>query len=231
MQCCRLVARSAPAGRTRHLPCEDLHRHRHDDAFAAVVLAGGYVEAGDTGRHRVEAGDVVLHRAFEHHLDRFDARGAEVLVLPLARAWEGPARGRVADPEALARCAERDGAEAVRRLMETLTGTTAAPIDWPDLLARDLRGDPSLSLGDWARARGLHLASLSRGFRQVYGVTPQGFRLAQRTLRAIEALGRSREPLGAVAHDCGFADQAHMTRAVARLTGVTPSALRRAMTG
>jgi AraC-like DNA-binding protein len=29
-----------------------------------------------------------------------------------------------------------------------------------------------------------------------------------------------------VAQDCGFADQAHMTRAVVKLTGTTPSALR-----
>ena len=231
MACCCPVSRPSPAGRTRHQPCEDLDRHRHDYAFVAVVLAGGYVEAGDTGRHRVEPGDALFHRAFEHHLDRFDARGAEVLVLPLAREWQGPTRGRVADPDALARCAERDGAEAGQRLMETLTAAAPAPIDWPDLLARDLRGDPSLCLGDWARARGLHLASLSRGFRQLYGVTPQGFRLAQRVHRAIEALARSPEPLGALALDCGFADQAHMTRAVASLTGVTPAALRRAMTG
>jgi hypothetical protein len=30
-----------------------------------VVLAGGYVEAGDQGRMRVAAGHVLLHRAYE----------------------------------------------------------------------------------------------------------------------------------------------------------------------
>ena len=65
----------------RHAPRESLPRHLHDHAFAAVVLSGGYVEAGDTGRHWMEAGDVLLHQSWESHLDRFDGRGAEVLVL------------------------------------------------------------------------------------------------------------------------------------------------------
>ena len=33
--------------------------------FATVVLADHYVEAGDTGRHRVEPGDVLPHRGYE----------------------------------------------------------------------------------------------------------------------------------------------------------------------
>ena len=44
----------------QHSPCEQLPRHPHDEAFAAVLLSGGYVEAGDTGRHRLEPGDVVV---------------------------------------------------------------------------------------------------------------------------------------------------------------------------
>ena len=217
------AARPAEAGRMRHAPSENLPRHRHDEAFAAIVLSGGYVEAGDTGRHRCEPGDVVLHRACEHHLDRFDRAGAEVLVLPLPLFWSAPALGRVADPDRLARLAERD-----ETLMDEVEAKPASPADWPDLLAQALRADPALCLSAWARGTGLHLGSVSRGFRQVFGVTPAAYRLAQRAQHAIDALLRTDAPLSAVAFDCGFADQAHMSRAVLRVANLTPGALRRA---
>lgn len=221
-------ARPADAGRMRHGASENLPRHRHDEGFAAVVLSGGYVEAGDTGRHRTEPGDVLLHRPCEHHLDRFDRRGAEVLVLPLGHHWTGPIHGRLADPDALVRLAEVDPHQAAARLLAELSPKPGPASDWPDLLARALRADPSLGLADWARASGLHLGSLSRGFRQVFGVTPAAYRLTQRAHRAIDALLRTAAPLSAIAHDCGFADQAHMTRAVHAAAGASPAALRRA---
>jgi AraC-like DNA-binding protein len=203
-----------------------LARHRHDHAFIALVLSGGYVEAGDTGRHEVGPGDVVVHRPFESHLDRFDARGAEVLVLPLPADWDAPVRSRAADPDAVVRAAERSTMEATDLLLQALVPTAHAAADWPDLLAHALRTDPSLKLEDWAEAAGLHAASVSRGFRQVFAVTPAAFRLVQRGHQAIAAITRTPAPLAAVAQDCGFADQAHMTRAVVQLSGATPSALR-----
>ena len=192
------------------------------------MLKGGYVEAGDTGRHRVEAGDVVVHRPFESHLDQFDARGAEVLVLPLPSGWRGPVRGRAAEPDVIVRTAERSPEDAAALLMDGLQPAASQPADWPDLLAQALCADPSLKLEAWAETAGLHPASVSRGFRQVFAVTPAAFRIAQRAHLAVAALAHTSAPLAAVAQDCGFADQAHMTRAVAKLTGTTPSALREA---
>jgi AraC-like DNA-binding protein len=209
----------------RHPPGELLARHPHGRAFATLVLSGGYVEAGDTGRHRVQAGDVLLHQAWESHRDRFGDRGAEVLVLAIADVDASRPAGRVADPDAIVRLAERDAA-AGRALLAQLEAKSAAD-DWPDALAERLGGDPDLCLGDWASARGLRLGSVSRGFKQVYGVAPLRFRLVQRTRRAIAALRRAADPLSQVALDCGFADQAHMCRAIRSLTGMTPAALRR----
>jgi AraC-like DNA-binding protein len=212
----------------RHAPRETLPRHLHDHAFAAVVLSGGYVEAGDTGRHWMEAGDVLLHQAWESHLDRFDGRGAEVLVLEIADEDVRHLHGRIADPDALARLAERDRDEASRGMLAELRPKTATPGDWPDLLAQALNDDPGLCLGGWALERGLHLGSISRGFRQVFGMAPVGYRLVQRTRRAIAAVRSSPEPLSFIAQDCGFADQAHMSRAIRTLAHTTPAALRRA---
>jgi AraC-like DNA-binding protein len=223
-----LSARPIGAGRLRHAPGENLPRHGHDRAFAALVLAGGYVEAGDTGRHRLEAGDVLVHREYEGHLDRFDARGAEVLILPIPEEWDGPCHGRVADMDSIARAAEKNAAAAAVLLREGMTPQRPGAIDWPELLAQSLRSNPALELGEWAATIGVHKGSLSRGFRLVFGMTPEAFRLVQRTHRAITVLARGPESLAVIAQDCGFADQAHMTRSVARLTGATPARLRRA---
>jgi len=220
-------ARATPRGRVRHSPREQLPRHPHHDAFAAVVLSGGYIEAGDTGRHRLEPGDVVLHRAWESHLDRFDRRGAEVLLLTVDNRDAARISGRIADPDALVRVAEQDPVDAARQLMADLIPKPAIVNDWPDLLADALRVDPALALRAWAREHGLHIGSISRGFRQVFDMTPLAFRLVQRTWRAIEAIQGDGQPLYLVAQDCGFADQAHMSRAIRGLVGTTPSALRK----
>lgn len=212
----------------RHQPREHLPRHPHDHGFAALLLSGSYVEAGDTGRHRVEPGDVLLHRSWESHLDGFDACGAEVLVFALEDEASMPVLGRIADPDLLVRLAERDPVEALQAFRTALVPLEPTALDWPDLLAQALRADPSLCLGEWAEGAGLHQGSVSRGFRQVFGLTPVAFRLIQRTRRAVDAVLATREPLSAIALDCGFADQAHMTRAVVRLAQASPAVLRRA---
>lgn len=210
----------------RHAPCESLPRHCHREAFATVVLAGGYDEAGDTGRHRVRAGDVIFHRPFESHLDRFHGPGAEVLVLAVPDGWQGPTIGSIVDPDTIVRTSEKEPAEALELLIQSVSERCDQPQDWPDALAAALRADPSLSLEDWAQSAGLHPGSLSRGFARVFGMSPAAYRLVQRTRRAIDALVGSRIPLSLVAADCGFADQAHMSRAVARVVGAPPAFLR-----
>jgi AraC-like DNA-binding protein len=212
--------------RTLHAPNAVLPRHQHAAGFAALVLRGRYAEAGDTGCHRVEPGDVLVHHAYESHVDRFDARGAEVLVVALPDAWRGPLLGRLRDADAIVRAAERDARVAACMIERIVEPRSDVPDDWPDALARTLRRDPDTRLDAWAEAMGLHPGSVSRGFRQVFGVTPASFRRVARTLRAVRALRLTRAPLGAIAYDCGFADQAHMTRAVAQLTRRSPARLR-----
>jgi AraC-like DNA-binding protein len=98
--------------------------------------------------------------------------------------------------------------------------------DWPDLLAADLLDAPDLPLAKWAEQRGLHPASLSRGFRQQFEVTPAQFRLTARTRRAIDRVIETSTTLATIAVAEGFADQAHMTRSIMRQTGRSPRALR-----
>ncbi|MEO7688306.1 MAG: AraC family transcriptional regulator [Sphingomonas sp.] len=217
----------------RHAASAALDRHCHHDPFITLVLSGGYVEAGDEGRRRVGPGDVLLHRAFESHLDRFDNSGAEVLVLPLTTALANvaPLAGTIADPDFIVRLAEKQPASAARRLLDVIQPRAAIFDDWPDRLATDLGRLAPFSLGDWADQAGLRAETVSRGFRRAYGTSPKAFRATARARAAFAAIGSPGCNLSFVAADLGFADQAHMTHAVTSLTGSAPASWRRASTG
>ena len=217
----RLVA--AGAEMERAWSNQRIPRHHHADAYAALVVRGGYVEAGDRGRISAKAGDVLFHSAFEGHSDHVGAIGAEILNLPLERS---PAHGfgRCADPDAVARVAMTDSIAAASLLLETTRELPVEAMDWPDILALALRRDPSLRLDRWADQLGLPAGSVSRGFRLAYGLSPKRFRLEQRAAAAARRI-RSGTALADAAFATGFADQPHMTRAIGNLFGCTPGHL------
>lgn len=227
----RSTALQGLPGLHQQLPArQQLHRHRHLDAYAAVVLAGGYEEAGDHGRRLLGPGDVVLHAAFGAHGNRVGRRGARLLNLPITGPVPGLAEGfaSVPDPDALARLAGRDLQAAAQALQQGLQPLPAALQDWPDLLARDLVEQPGLALAAWARQHGLAAETLSRGFVRVFGVTPRRWRFEARARRALQGLqAMDSGSLAGLALDAGFADQAHLTHAVVALTGHPPGHWRR----
>ncbi len=202
-----------------------LQRHRHRSAYAALVLAGGYVEAGDRGRFEARTGQVLIHGAWESHMDAVSREGAVVLNLALTGEVAFGA-GVVADPDAVARAAQRDLFEAGVLVRETIRPLDPALNDWPDILAGALRRDPDTALEVWAEGAGLAPATVSRGFRRAFGVSPRRYRAEQRALKAARMLVDRDDPPAALAAELGFFDQAHMTRAVAALTGLTPGRLR-----
>ena len=209
----------------RHAADERLPRHRHAEGYVAVVLGGGYEEAGDEGRFAARPGMVVVHGCWTAHLDRFSARGAEVLNLPIVPGL-APGAGTIDDPDTAVRLAERDPGAAAAFVAERFRMGADRHTDWPDLLASALRADPDLAITPWARDVGLDPASVSRGFARAYGTSPKRFRLEARTRRAVAALSGWRGTLADLAADQGFADQAHLARAVAAMTGVPPVRLR-----
>ncbi|MBY8826419.1 helix-turn-helix domain-containing protein [Sphingomonas colocasiae] len=202
-----------------------LPRHRHATGYVAVVLAGGYVEAGDRGRWLAGPGTVIVHGAHEAHCDAFQAGETIVLNLPALPTFERGA-GLIDDPDRAMRLAERDPAAATAFVAGHLRPGARRFADWPDLLADAMGGDPALSITDWADAMGLSPASVSRGFHRAFGVSPKRFRMEVRVRRALRAITRTDEPLAELAADLGFADQAHMTRALRSITGTTPAGLR-----
>jgi AraC-like DNA-binding protein len=209
-----------------------LGRHVHVKAYASLVLSSGYEEAGDHGRFTVEAGDVIFHGQFEAHLDRFPETGAAVLNLPLPVGYScTPGVARLADPDTVARVAERNWRDAVELVCSLATTSTLQPADWPDELAAALTRNPSLKLSRWAGANGIAPWAVSRGFGLVFGVSPETFRARARAHHALKRIRDTHAPLASIAVELGFADQSHMTRSVKQLTGITPQAWRSAANG
>jgi AraC-like DNA-binding protein len=204
-----------------------LPRHRHLHAYAALVLTGGYEECGSRGRFRVGPGDVLLHDAFDAHLNRFRGTGAQVLNLVIESSTANFTLARVSDPDTIARTAERDAPAAAIQLRSQLCELKSVARDWMDLLAFDLLDDPNRRLDEWAARHDLASETLSRGFAKVFGVTPATFRSEARSRRALAMITDGGAPLAAVAAETGFADQSHMSRAVRSLTGLPPFAWRR----
>ena len=202
-------------------------RHSHEQAYAAIVFSGGYEEAGDHGRFWAATGDVILHDRFEAHINRFSGSGAVVLNLPLSDRYSFlPGRASMADPDFLIRIAEKNKAQAAELLLSTLTVSQTGFADWPDELAAALMENASLSLSLWGESRGLTPWAVSRGFMQVFGVSPSTFRARTRARNAWKAIKSGKEPLAHIAVDLGFSDQPHMTRSVKQLTGIGPRAWR-----
>lgn len=214
------------SGREQLAPGAHVSRHGHEGAYAAIVLSGGYEEAGDGGRWQVGPGDVLIHAGFAAHQDRVGGAGCRLLNLPLSGPPSVDGAFAITDPDAIVRLAEVDAMAAAEALLAQPRRPLPAQADWPDLLAAQLDDLTPVRLGDWARGMGLAAESVSRGFRRVYGVSPRRYRLEARIRQALRCLD-GEQGLAALAQECGFADQAHLTRAVSQLTGRSPGRWRR----
>lgn len=202
----------------------DIARHHHREPYATLVLAGGYEEAGDAGRIAAREGEILLHGPFSAHRDRISARRTVVLDLPLpfdGRDW--PASAHIADPDRIVRLAERDPVEAIAALLDGLAPAFAAEEgDLPDRLSAALRTAEAPRIGEWAATHGQSREHISRSFEKLYGVSPAAYRADCRVKRAWRMIVASDESLAGIAVEAGYADQAHLTRAVTKLTGVSP---------
>jgi AraC-like DNA-binding protein len=90
------------------------------------------------------------------------------------------------------------------------------------------RWNERVPLAEVAAAAGLSRFELVRRFHAQTGMTPHAFRTNLRIARA-RALLAAGEPPAVVAAECGFADQAHLTRTFRRVVGVTPARYARAV--
>lgn len=83
-----------------------------------------------------------------------------------------------------------------------------------------------VSLDDLARLAGISKFHLSRAFRNTMGLSPHAYVMQRRLAKALWLIKGSHTTLSQVARACGFADQAHLSRAFKARFGQQPSAAR-----
>ena len=85
-----------------------------------------------------------------------------------------------------------------------------------------------ISLRELANECRLLVSHFATAFRRTTGESPHRWLMKRRVEAAKEMLLSSELPLSAIALDCGFADQSHLTRVFTVMVGAPPGVWRRA---
>lgn len=231
-----------------------LDRHVHERPIVCVMLEGSFDHVRDRRTHECTPGTVVIEPAGDPHGNRIQRAGARVLVVEpesrddlrqsLGGVLERPAYfrhpGIVDRARSLAReLSARDAAAPLAleagalellalaaRLKAHGGGAEPAWLRRAREMVED-RFREHIQLSELAREAGVHPAHLSRVFRLRYRESIAARIRRLRTEWAAERLVDSDDPISAIAHAAGFADQSHLTRALRARTGMTPARYRR----
>jgi AraC-like DNA-binding protein len=225
----RTITLAAEAGRRTTIswyePGETHRAHRHGEAQVSCLLAGDYAEDSPSGS-RVASGAVVSIKpaGFEHE-NRFGEDGALILstALPDAPLVDRYRVGRAAAARRLLAA----GPGGLSRLCGALRDVAPGDRPTPWLQEARLRLASGETSARVARDLGLHPVRFAALFRAACHEPPSAWRQARRLSRAVAGAVVGRQRLADVAAEAGFADQAHMTRAMTAATGFSPGVLRR----
>ena len=183
--------------------------------FSAVVSALSPIdpilaEPGDTARlslHQLQSAIADISRALNEALrdDRTNAvlylRRAENFLRPAAQ----PEISRTVNPGPRLTAWQR------RRVLEHIEASLATPLRNRDLAA----------LVDFSEFH------FNVAFRNSLGTSPHEFLIRRRIEHAQQLMLSTDMPLCDIASDCGFADQAHLSRLFRKVVGETPAAWRK----
>jgi len=163
------------------------------------------------GRTSVVQDGVVQHLADEllwelHHRDHASDLAIEGLVLALL--------ARLVRSTSTVRTATGEGTVPVRleRAREFI----------------DAHFSRALPLTEIASVAGLHPSSIARAFKRRYDVTPWQYQRRRQIDWVKAELLRGDRPISVIAHEAGFSDHSHLTRAFRMAEGVVPSSVKRA---
>jgi len=84
----------------------------------------------------------------------------------------------------------------------------------------------ALPLSEIAGVAGLHPSSLARAFKRRYEVTPWQYQRRRQIEWVKTEVLRGDRPISVIAHEAGFSDHSHLTRAFRLAEGVVPSSLK-----
>jgi AraC family transcriptional regulator len=228
--------------------------HTHGDAHFWFVLRGFYISTAAGLDGMCAPPTVIFNPAGTTHFDRFHTRGGAFLTLSLGDALVARVGGHGALSERPVGFPSGElpwlGTRLHRELMQAdsltplvaeglalellahasreharRTWTRASWLEAAFQLVQDCYLD-KLTVQDMARAVGVHPLLLGRSFRKAYGCSPGEMVRRRRVARAEELLRRGGMPLAEVALACGFSDQAQLTKAFRRITGLTPGRYR-----
>ena len=230
---------------THYVPGGRQDRHEHDHAQISFLVAGSARETIGRTAHDIVAPGVCIKPTGADHENLWGTNGAFIVSarladwgpdlapdFPVARWVPFPTDclGPVITTALLTEAPEEiDGAidDVIALLCPERTAAVDPPA-WLRAVAEAVRDSDAFTAEEAARLAGVHRVHLSRCFARHYGVPFGVYRKRVMVARAMEKAIRSDEPLADVAHCAGFADQSHMHRSIASLTGVTPRRFRSA---
>lgn len=242
---------------TRYAPGTVLPMHCHEQAYLLVSLRGTTIESALHQDHVCARGSIVFNRAAESHRDQISSEGAEALNIELPVAWLDRVASQLRGSPVLYRYAggalHAVGALqlamltndplarfAVEEAVTTIIGSLGATGErcsrrerWlgrVEQIVRDRQGLPP-SLESLADQAGVHPAHLCRQFRRTRGRTISEFAACVRADRALDRVLTTSTPLVEISAECGFSDQAHLTRMFRRFFHTTPGRARRESRG
>lgn len=230
-------------------PGTDFDTHVHEEAYACLVVEGGYRDWAPHER-RVTPGTTQCWQAGSRHAVRTESD--PVRILHVADPEDG--RGLATHPlrtgilwqlAAELSSFDIDDADDANRLgLECLVAELAEPPpratspearpavrgsrSWLDRVRARLREEfrDSASLDELAALADRHPSHVTRAFRQEWGVTPGEYLRRVRLAEAIRLLRETEMPLSSVAYAAGFADQSHLGRWMRRYVSATPGEVR-----
>lgn len=239
---------------TRYAKDQTLPIHDHAQPYMCLVLGGAYEESSRAGSLRARPGSLLGHPEGHRHCNLFGHTGARCFNVIPDQMWRNSFGWTYLLDDAthteLGACAAPLNAVAqeLRRpddlsplvltasILEMVVSATRRRIERTpaplvrrviDLVNANIGRMPSMAT--LAFETEVHPAHLSRVFRQQTSMTIGVFARQQRVKLALEQLANTVHTLSAIAAHSGFADQAHMTRAVRASVGLTPAAYRKAM--
>ncbi|HKY31014.1 MAG TPA: AraC family transcriptional regulator [Candidatus Polarisedimenticolia bacterium] len=221
--------------------------HAHDEAYFCLVMDGaGTQRSGNVERYR-ERGRAYFYPAGEIQSERFDRSGCRIFRVQLGGEAMRQVREAVRLPNASVELAGpaalglrklhieacRDTLLAVQELAMALIAALCRErcdsVRWGPVVRDFLHSHftENLTLRQIAAAVGLHPVHLCRAFPERYGVTLGTYLRALRVDYGARLLLGSSRPIAGIALEAGFCSQAHFTRELRKVMGVTPAAYRR----
>ena len=230
-----------------------LPAHAHDRPTLAVVMRGGFETRLASDVLTCARSSLRIEPAGSPHTNRFGPAGAHIVVVQpdprsplLAPVGDALSRadhrrderagliGRAIASEFRHRDAvsplalQSLGLELVAALVRSARLARGAP-PWV-AQATELIHDrfiDGLQIETIADAVGVQASDLVRAFREVHGVPIGSYARRLRLEWVARRLADTDEPIVAIAHEAGFADQPHLTRAFRAFSGLTPARYRR----